>query len=75
MGAPRKAALTIMACSSNSTPSGNVRPVYGFSSAEGEGPDDEGPLLFATDGNFYGTTVEGGAHGAGTIFQLRCKAN
>jgi uncharacterized repeat protein (TIGR03803 family) len=52
------------------TPSGNVRPVYGFSSAEGEGPDDEGPLLFATDGNIYGTTVEGGAHGFGTIFQF-----
>ncbi|MFZ0773825.1 MAG: choice-of-anchor tandem repeat GloVer-containing protein [Candidatus Sulfotelmatobacter sp.] len=52
------------------TPSGNVRPVYGFSAAEGEGPDDEGPLLFATDGNIYGTTVEGGAHGFGTIFQF-----
>jgi len=28
------------------------------------------PLLFAGDGNFYGTTWQGGAHGVGTVFRM-----
>lgn len=37
------------------------------------GPDGAFPyaaLLQATDGNFYGSTGSGGAHGAGTIFRI-----
>lgn len=36
--------------------------------ADGEHPT--GPLIQATDGNYYGMTPEGGANGLGTIFQV-----
>jgi len=29
-----------------------------------------GDLMMASDGSFYGTTIEGGAHGAGKIFRM-----
>src|SRR5262249_5850821 len=29
-----------------------------------------GGLTLGTDGNFYGTTAQGGAHGSGTIFNI-----
>src|ERR1022692_4775477 len=54
------------------TPSGTLTTLYNFCSlslcADGEQP--EAGLLQASDGNFYGTTGGGGAHGAGTIFAI-----
>jgi uncharacterized repeat protein (TIGR03803 family) len=59
------------------TPSGTLTTVYNFCSegncADGYGSD--AALLQATDGNFYGTTVLGGANcvsdgGCGTIFRI-----
>jgi len=38
-----------------------------FDGSNGDGPS---ALIQATDGNFYGTTNEGGAHGYGTVFQV-----
>jgi uncharacterized repeat protein (TIGR03803 family) len=35
---------------------------------DGNGPD--APLVQGTDGNFYGTTVEGGSAGLGTVFKI-----
>ena len=35
-----------------------------------DGADPAGALLQATDGNLYGTTVEGGAYGGGEIFKI-----
>lgn len=55
------------------TPTGEWTPLYGFDG----GPDGGSPngLIQASDGNFYGTTSEGGANGGpspgyGTVFQI-----
>jgi uncharacterized repeat protein (TIGR03803 family) len=39
-----------------------------FSGANGSHP--QGTLLRGEDGNFYGSTVAGGAHGYGTVFMM-----
>lgn len=51
------------------TPAGKLTTVYDFANT----PDGANPyagLVLATDGNFYGTTYEGGASGLGTVFKL-----
>ena len=54
------------------TPSGTFTRIYSFCSltacADGTGP--WGGLSLAKDGNFYGTTTNGGKNNAGTVFQL-----
>jgi uncharacterized repeat protein (TIGR03803 family) len=54
------------------TPAGKLTTVYNFCSqpncADGEYP--WGSLLQGMDGNFYGTTHEGGANGAGTVYKV-----
>jgi len=54
------------------TSEGVETPLYIFCSktdcADGENPT--GGLVLATDGNFYGTTVEGGAENLGTVFKI-----
>ncbi len=55
------------------TPQGALTTLYTFCQqpecADGSGP--YGDLLQATDGNFYGTTIQGGVSGAlGTIFSV-----
>jgi uncharacterized repeat protein (TIGR03803 family) len=55
------------------TPEGNLRTLHTFCPLERNGcPDGEYPsgLLQATDGSFYGSTEDGGASGAGTVFSL-----
>jgi uncharacterized repeat protein (TIGR03803 family) len=42
--------------------------LYRFGGADGEGP--EGTLVQGTDGNFYGTTLEGGGNNIGTLFKI-----
>lgn len=49
------------------TPGGMLTTLHNFDSTDGATPN---ALLQATDGNFYGTTVGGGASLAGTIFSL-----
>ncbi len=54
------------------TPSGALTTLYSFCSQSGC-TDGRGPyaaLVQATDGNFYGTTVYGGANGNGTVFKI-----
>jgi uncharacterized repeat protein (TIGR03803 family) len=54
------------------TPEGKLTTLYSFcpqvNCVDGRAPD--GGLVQATDGNFYGTTVTGGANDYGTIFEI-----
>jgi uncharacterized repeat protein (TIGR03803 family) len=54
------------------TPEGTLTTLYSFC-AQKNCTDGDGPfagLLQATNGNFYGTTVYGGANGSGTVFEI-----
>lgn len=54
------------------TPSGALTILHSFCSQTGC-PDGEFPqtgVIQASDGNFYGTTILGGAYGNGTIFKM-----
>jgi uncharacterized repeat protein (TIGR03803 family) len=55
------------------TPSGTLTTLHSFDGTDGDLP--EGALVEGTDGNFYGTTSQGGADqacngGCGTIFKI-----
>jgi uncharacterized repeat protein (TIGR03803 family) len=54
------------------TPGGTLTTLYNFCSQAGcaDGAAPYAGLLQATDGNFYGTTQQGGAHGDGEVFSL-----
>jgi|SRR5450631_624949 len=57
------------------TPSGALTSIYSFCAQlqNGQCPDGNYPLdglVLATDGNFYGTTSNGGVNGHGTVFQI-----
>ncbi len=57
------------------TPEGTVTTLYSFDAVDGNGTNRDGTLpdaglLQAGDGNFYGATTRGGAHGVGTVFRL-----
>ena len=54
------------------TPGGTLTTLYSFCS-QSECADGSGPyvgLVQAANGNFYGTTVVGGAYGPGTVFKI-----
>ena len=51
------------------TTSGTLLWFYSFPCGQG-GSQPVGPLIQATDGNFYGTTSLGGNSGVGTVFKL-----
>jgi len=53
------------------TKKGKLTPLYSFGGADGERPS--AGLLQAIDGNFYGTTSEGGTNGYGTVFKITKK--
>jgi uncharacterized repeat protein (TIGR03803 family) len=50
------------------TPTGTLTVLHTFSFTDGAIPT--GGLMLASDGNFYGTTDQGGVGGLGTIFRL-----
>jgi uncharacterized repeat protein (TIGR03803 family) len=51
------------------TPNGNLTSLHSFTETDGEGP--EAGLVEGSDGNFYGTTLSGGATGDnGTVFRM-----
>lgn len=54
------------------TSAGKLTTLYNFCSQSNctDGGDAIGGLLLATNGNFYGTTMAGGAFGAGTVFEI-----
>lgn len=57
------------------TPAGALTTLYNFSALAGNYTNSDGALPLAgltlgADGNFYGTTAEGGANAAGTVFRI-----
>jgi uncharacterized protein (TIGR03437 family) len=52
------------------TPSGSFTTVYTFPIVQAGGRDPSGGLTLGSDGNFYGTTLYGGAGGNGIIFKI-----
>jgi len=54
------------------TPSGVLTTLYNFCSLANcvDGSQPEAALIQASDGNLYGTTIEGGTWGGGTIFRI-----
>src|SRR5205085_3191692 len=48
------------------TPAGKLKTLHSFGAA-GDGANPYAALSQASDGNFYGTTHDGGAHGQGTV--------
>lgn len=54
------------------TPSGTLTVLYTFCAMSGcpDGQYANGGLVQATDGNFYGTTMRGGATNEGTVFKI-----
>jgi uncharacterized repeat protein (TIGR03803 family) len=50
------------------TPAGTLTTLHIFDGADGSGPSSW--LIQGIDGNFYGTTVEGGAAKSGTVFRI-----
>jgi uncharacterized repeat protein (TIGR03803 family) len=49
------------------TPEGTFTTLHNFEATDGARPYSG--MILGSDGNFYGTTVEGGANGVGTIFK------
>ena len=54
------------------TPTGTLTTLYSFCSQSGctDGDYPYASLVQGTDGNFYGTTANGGANGGGTVFKI-----
>ena len=50
------------------TPTGTLTTLYSFNGADGASPF--GALTLGTDGNFYGTTENGGPLNGGTVFRI-----
>ena len=50
------------------TPSGTLTSLHSFAGSDGQFPF--GTVIQGSDGNFYGTTIQGGASGAGTVFKM-----
>ena len=49
---------------------GDLTYLHTFGGDNGSGSLPKAPLILGRDGNFYGTTYDGGSHGDGAIFQL-----
>jgi uncharacterized protein (TIGR03437 family) len=52
------------------TPGGTLTTLYAFGSTAGDGIAPAAALIQATDGNFYGTTNQGGVYNEGTVFKI-----
>ena len=73
MGRPSEAEPTALARSSESLRGGTLTPLYSFAGYPTDGSGPLAGLVQATDGNFYGTTEEGGTavnSNVGTVFEI-----
>ena len=52
------------------TPSGTETVLFSFAGGSSDGANPEGGVIQGSDGNFYGTTLQGGASGLGSVFEL-----
>ncbi|MGD1019630.1 MAG: choice-of-anchor tandem repeat GloVer-containing protein [Verrucomicrobiia bacterium] len=52
------------------SPSGSYTTLYSFAGSPGDGAYPRAGLVQGSDGNFYGTTVSGGANNFGTVFRI-----
>ena len=52
------------------TPRGTVTVLHAFSGSPSDGSSPRTALIQATDGDFYGTTYDGGSSNAGTVFRM-----
>ena len=52
------------------TPSGTETILHFFTGGSSDGAGPDGTLIQGSDGNFYGTTANGGISGDGTVFKL-----
>src|SRR6202042_1701998 len=52
------------------TPSGTETVLYSFAGGSSDGANPEAGVIQGSDGNFYGTTLQGGASGLGIVFEL-----
>ncbi len=52
------------------TDPGTETVLYSFVGGSTDGADPQGGLIQGSDGNFYGTTYEGGANDTGTIYRI-----
>lgn len=52
------------------TPAGKLKTLYSFTGNGTDGAFPQGGLTLGTDGNFYGTTYEGGSATAGAVFRV-----
>jgi len=52
------------------TPAGTETVLYNFGATSADGNTPEAGVIEGPDGNFYGTTIQGGAHGLGTVFKI-----
>jgi uncharacterized repeat protein (TIGR03803 family) len=73
-GGPSTASQCSQACGTifGITPAGKLTTLYSFCAQDTSCPDGAHPgaLIQATDGNFYGTTNNGGANSWGTLFRI-----
>jgi uncharacterized repeat protein (TIGR03803 family) len=52
------------------TPAGNLKNIYNFTGSNNDGAFPQGGVTLGSDGNFYGTTYEGGSATAGAVFKV-----
>jgi uncharacterized repeat protein (TIGR03803 family) len=52
------------------TPAGVETVLYNFGATSTDANTPEAALILGANGNLYGTTILGGAHGAGTVFMI-----
>ncbi len=57
------------------SPSGIYTSLYSFGSYDGDGETPFAALVQGIDGNFYGTTIQGGAGYTGVVFKLTIPLN
>jgi len=65
---------TVFELTPNASGSWTEKVLHAFNPDDGDGASPAG-LIVDANGNLYGTTLEGGAHGQGTVFELTPKAD